>query len=26
VMKSGNVGRVKDSGGKKLFGLVKLPS
>lgn len=26
VMKSGNAGRVKDSGGKKLFGLVKLPS
>lgn len=25
VMKSGNAGRVKDSGSKKLFGLVKLP-
>ena len=25
VMKSGSAGRIKDSGGKKLFGLVKLP-
>lgn len=25
VMKSGNAGRIKDTGGKKLFGLVKLP-
>lgn len=25
VMKSGNAGRIKNSGGKKLFGLVKLP-
>lgn len=25
VMKSGSAGRIKDTGGKKLFGLVKLP-
>lgn len=25
VMKSGSAGRIKDSGGKKLFGLIKLP-
>lgn len=25
VMKSGSAGRIKESGGKKLFGLVKLP-